>query len=258
MLGIGIDITARRQAELEAKQRRDDLGHLGRVALMGEMSASLAHELNQPLSGIVSNASAGQRFIARGNVDLNELRDLLADISADGRRAGEVLRGIRNMVKKGETTRQQVNLNDVVMNVVQLVTTDALLHSCELQTALDPDLPVVDADPIQVQQILLNLIVNAFDAMSDTPASIRKVVIATERDSSGSICTSVRDYGSGISEEARQRVFEQFFTTKPEGLGMGLSIVRSMVESHAGSIAVENASGGGARFCFKLPTEAAV
>ena len=258
IMGVGIDITERKQAELEARQRHDDLGHLGRVALMGEMSASLAHELNQPLSAIVSNASAGQRFIARGNVDLNELRDLLADISADGWRAGEVLRGIRNMVKKGEITRQQVNLNDIVMNVVQLVTTDALLHSCELQTALDPDLPVVDADPIQIQQILLNLIVNAFDAMSDTPASIRKVVIATERDGSGSVCTSVRDYGSGISEEARQRVFEQFFTTKPEGLGMGLSIVRSMVESHAGSIAAENASGGGARFCFKLPTEAAV
>ncbi len=220
---------------------------------MGEMSASLAHELNQPLTGIVSNASAGERFIDRGQVDLKELRDLLADISADGKRAGEVVRGIRSMVKKGATVRQRIGLNDVVMDAVRMINHDAMLHSCDLETSLEPDLPPIEADPIQLQQVLLNLVLNAFDAMRDTPVSKRKVLIATERRGRGAIRASVRDQGTGISEEARARLFEQFFTTKSEGLGMGLAIVRSIVESHAGTIAAENAEGGGARFHFTIP-----
>src|SRR5438094_2083801 len=137
LLGISIDITARKQAELEAKQRRDELSHLSRVALIGEMSASIAHELNQPLAGIASNASAGQRFIDRGNIDLQEIRDLLTDISADARRASEVMRQIRGMIRKEQTPRQRINLNDIVMKVVHMVGPDALLHSCDLKTSLD-------------------------------------------------------------------------------------------------------------------------
>jgi signal transduction histidine kinase len=128
-----------------------------------------------------------------------------------------------------------------------------MLHSCELETLLEPNLPAIEADPIQLQQVLLNLVINAFDAMRDTPVPHRKVVIATERNGEGIIRTSVRDYGLGISEEARERVFEHFFTTKPKGLGMGLAIVRSIVESHGGTIVAENAEGGGARFQFTLP-----
>jgi len=220
---------------------------------MGEMAASIAHELNQPLSGIISNASAGQRFIDRGDVDLHELRDLLADIVADGRRAGDVIRGIQSMVKKGAPERGQVNLNDLVLNVVRMVNPDAVLHSCEVQTLLDPNLPPIEADPIQLQQVLINLVINAFDAMRNTPLSRRKVVIATERNSDGAIRTSVRDYGVGIPEEVRDRIFDHFFTTKAEGLGMGLGIVRSIVESHGGTVAAENVEGGGARFDFVLP-----
>jgi PAS domain S-box-containing protein len=257
LIGVSIDITPQKLAETEALQQREELGHLSRVAVMGELAASIAHELNQPLSGIISNASAGQRFIDRGDVDLGELRDLLADIVTDGRRAGDVIRSVQSMVKKGAPVRQRVNLNDLVMDVVRMVNPDAVLHSCEMETLLEPNLPPIEADPIQLQQVLINLVINAFDAMRDTPFSRRKVVIATERNADGAIRMSVRDYGVGISEEARERLFDHFFTTKAKGLGMGLGIVRSIVESHGGTVATENVDGEGARFCFTLPTSGA-
>ena len=256
LLGINIDITARKQAELEAKQRRDELSHLSRVALVGELSASIAHELNQPLAGILTNAGAGEFVIDRGDVDLKEIRELLADISADARRASDVVRDIRGMIKKEQLTRRRINLNDVVTNAVQIIGSDALLHACELKTSLEAALPIVAVDPIQIQQVLINLILNAFDAMRDTPVSKRRVEIMTRENGDGAIRISVRDYGVGISEEMRSRIFEQFFTTKPEGLGMGLAIVRSIVEEHAGTIEAENAEGEGARFHFTLPISA--
>ena len=257
LLGISIDITARKQAELEAKQRRDELSHLSRVALIGEMSASIAHELNQPLAGIASNAGAGQRFIDRGNVDLQEIRELLADIGADARRASDVVRGIRGMIKKEQMGRQRINLNDIVTNVVHILSSDALLHWCELKTSLDTNLPMVEADPIQIQQVLINLVVNAFEAMPETPVSTREVEINTQQNADGAVRVSVRDYGVGISPETRSRLFEQFFTTKAEGLGMGLAIARSIVEAHAGTIDAESAEDGGARFHFTLPRSTA-
>ena len=257
LLGISIDITARKQAELEAKQRRDELSHLSRVALIGEMSASIAHELNQPLAGIVSNAGAGRRFIDRGNVDLQEIRELLADIGADARRASDVVRGIRGMIKKEQMGRQRINLNDIVTNIVHILSSDALLHWCKLKTSLDTNLPMVEAGPIQIQQVLINLVVNAFDALRDTPVSKREVEINTQQNADGAVRVSVRDYGVGVSPETRSRLFEQFFTTKAEGLGMGLAIARSIVEAHAGTIDAENAEGGGARFHFTLPISTA-
>jgi two-component system, LuxR family, sensor kinase FixL len=253
LLGISIDITARKQAELDAQRGRAELSHLSRVALMGEMSASIAHELNQPLSGILSNAAAGQRFIDRGDFDLHEIRELLGDIISDGRRASDVVRGIRGMVKKEQLARRSVDLNEVVMDAWRMASTDALLHSCQLETSLDPNLPAIDGDPVQLQQVLLNLAINAFDAMRDTPASKRKVLIATQSNGDGTVRTSVRDYGVGISDEMQDRLFDPFFSTKTEGLGMGLAIVRSIVESHGGTITAENADGGGTRFEFVLP-----
>jgi two-component system sensor kinase FixL len=258
VLASVVDISTRKAAEAEALQHREELGHLSRVAVMGEMAASLAHELNQPLSGIISNASAGQRFIDRGNVDLRELRELLADIVADGRRAGDVIGGIRSMIRKEAPGRQRVYLNDLVTNVVRMIKSDAMLHSCQLETVLGPNLPALEADPVQLQQVLINLVVNAFDAMRNTPLSGRKVVIVTKRNGDGTILTSVRDYGVGIPEEIRARLFDHFFTTKAEGLGMGLGIVRSIVESHGGTVAAENVEGGGARFYFVLPANAAL
>jgi PAS domain S-box-containing protein len=257
VLAAVADITARKEAELESLRHREELSHLSRVAAMGELAASIAHELNQPLSGITSNAGAGQRFIDRGNVDLRELRDLLGDIMADARRAGEVIRGIQSMVKKGAPARQRLNLNDLVINVARMVNPNAMLQSCELETLLEPDLPTVEADPIQLQQVILNLVINAFDAMRDMAVPQRKVVIGTERTADGAIRTSVRDYGVGISDQTRDRLFDHFFTTKAQGLGMGLAIVRSIVESHGGTIQGENVEGGGARFHFTLPATAA-
>ncbi len=253
ILGISIDITARKQAELNTQRDRAQLSHLSRVALMGEMSASIAHELNQPLAGILSNAAAGKRFIDRGDVDLGEVRELLGDIISDGRRASDVVRGIRGMVKKEQIARRSVDLNEVVMDAVRMVSADALLHSCQLETSLDTNLPVVNGDPIQLQQVLLNLVINAFDAMRDAPISNRRVAIATQPNEDGTVRISVRDYGLGISEEMRDRLFDPFFSTKTEGLGMGLAIVRSIIESHGGTITAENADGGGARFEFVLP-----
>ena len=253
VLALITDISIRKEAELEAQRHRAELTHLGRVALMGEMSASLAHELNQPLAAIVSNAEAGQRFIDGGDVDLAELRELLGDIGSDGHRASEVLRGVRGMVKKADTIRQRINLNDIVLNVVQLVQADAVLRGCELKTSLAPSLPEVEGDPTQLRQVLLNLVINAFDAMQDTPIDRRTVELATKRNGNNTIQATVRDHGSGIADRAR--VFEPFFTTKSKGLGMGLAIVRSIVESHGGVIEAENAEGGGARFHFTVSTE---
>jgi two-component system, LuxR family, sensor kinase FixL len=253
LIGVSIDITPRKLAETEALRQRDELSHLSRVALMGEMSASIAHELNQPLAGILSNAAAGQRFIDRGNVDQGEIRELLGDIIADGRRASDIVRGIRGMVKKEQVARRSVNLNEVVIDALRMISPDAVLRSCQLETSLDANLPAIDGDPVQLQQVLLNLVINAFDAMRDTPPSSRKVLIATQSNGDGTVRTSVRDHGVGISEEMQDRLFDPFFSTKTEGLGMGLAIVRSIVESHGGTITAENAHGGGARFEFVLP-----
>jgi C4-dicarboxylate-specific signal transduction histidine kinase len=256
LIGVSIDITPRKLAEAEARQYHEQVGHLSRVAAVGELAASIAHEVNQPLSAIISNAGAGKRLLDRGDVELRELQDLLDDIVADGHRAGDVIRGVQSMVKKGVPVRQQVNLNDLVINVARMVNPAAMLQSCAVETLLEPNLPTVEADPIQLQQVLLNLVINSFDAMRDTPLSNRKVVIVTERNADDAIRASVRDYGVGISEEARDQIFDHFFTTKAQGLGMGLAIVRSIVESHGGTVGGENVEDGGAHFQFVLPVSA--
>ncbi|MGH8092914.1 MAG: PAS domain S-box protein, partial [Chthoniobacterales bacterium] len=254
VLASVIDISARKRAEEEAQRRRDEIELLTRVSLLGEMTASIAHEVNQPLSGIISNASAGQRFIDRGDADPETLREILVDIVADGRRAHDVIGNIRNTIKKGSAIRERVDMNEVVTRVSQLIRPDAVSHSCDLQTALEENLPAVNGDPVQIQQVLINLIGNAFDAMLETPIERRKVVVTTAKNGNGTIQVSVRDHGAGIREEVRGRMFRQFFTTKEDGLGMGLAIVRSIIEAHGGTIAAENAEDGGARFYFALPT----
>jgi PAS domain S-box-containing protein len=253
LLGVSADITVRKQAEEEAQLRREEMSRLSHITLLGEMTASIAHELNQPLSGIMANASAGQRFIDRGDVDVDMLREILVDIAADGHRAHDVINNIRNTIKKGDTLRERIDLNFIVTKVAHMLQPDMAAHSCELETSLDKDLPSSEADPVQIRQVLINLVTNAREAMRDTPLARRKVEVATERNGNGSIAVSVRDHGPGIPDEIRERLFEQFFTTKEEGLGMGLAIVRSIIEAHGGKIEAENADGGGARFSFVLP-----
>jgi len=253
MMGASFDITERKQRELDTARHRLEMAHLGRVALMGELTASLAHELNQPLTAIVSNAAAGERFLDRGVVDLRELHELLHDIVTDGERAGKIIRGIREMIKKGEVTRGQVDMNQVVNDVVRLTKSDALSRSCTVVAELGPRHVWVEADPVQLQQVLLNLVLNSFDAMRDTPVELRRVVLSTRSDVNGIVQTGVRDFGTGLSENARKRIFEHFFSTKEEGLGMGLAIARSIVESFGGMLDARNAPGRGAVFYFVLP-----
>ncbi len=257
LLGVSMDVTARKQAELEAAQQRAELSHLTRVTLVGEMAASLAHELNQPLTAIVANASAAQRFLARGNINAEDLRELLVDISDDGRRAGEVIRGIKSMVRRAESERDSLDLNEVIGNVLRLVRADALAHGCPLGTELAPALPPVLGEAVQLQQVLLNLVINAFDAMRETPAEARRVEIQSRAVDSREIEVSVRDFGAGLPADAPGRVFDRFFSTKRDGMGMGLAIARAIIEAHGGTLGAENASGGGARFWFKLPAQGA-
>ncbi len=254
LLGVAMDVTARKQAEQDARRSREQISRLSRINLLGETTASIAHELNQPLSGITSNASAAQRFIDRGNVDLAQLREILVDIAADGRRASDIIQHIRNAINKGGGLRERINLNDLAGRVAHMLEPDARLHSCELTLSLVEGLPGIEGDPLEIQQVLINLVINAFEAMNGTPPSQRKVEIATEKNGDGTVRMIVRDYGAGIPEKARQRMFEQFFTTKEEGLGMGLAIVRSIIEAHGGKVSAENINGGGARFYFVLPT----
>jgi two-component system sensor kinase FixL len=253
VLSVIVDISARKQAEAQKRQHREEIAHLSRVAIMGEMVGALAHELNQPLTGIVNNASAGRRFIAKGRGELSKLDSLFEAIVSDGRRGDEIIRGIRNMVRKGEEVRSPVNLNDVIARVLGFVRSDALERQCALVTEPDPDLPLVQADLVQIQQVLLNLVVNAFEAMRETPAAERRVIIRSEREPNGRVQVSVRDFGTGLPTEDPRRIFERFFSTKREGMGMGLAIVRSIIESHGGELDAANARGSGACIHFSLP-----
>jgi PAS domain S-box-containing protein len=249
-----VDISARLAAEEVTRRNREQVELLGRVSLLGEMTASLAHELNQPLAAIVNNATAAMEYFKQGRLNPEKLRDILNDVVADGRRACDVMHNVRSAIKKGAAIRGRINLNDVVKAVTHMVQPDAAAQLCKIEMSLSPELPTIEGDPTQIQQVLINLIRNAFDAMCDAPTSRRIVEIATNCNGDGTICVAVRDYGSGMSEATRERLFEQFFTTKEEGLGMGLAIARSIVEAHGGTIAAENANGGGARFYFRLPT----
>jgi two-component system, LuxR family, sensor kinase FixL len=253
VLAAIVDISARKQAEAESRQYREELAHLNRVEIVAEMATALAHELNQPLSGIMNNASAGRRFIAKGRADMPKLDRLLDAIVMDVRRAGEIIRGIRAMVRKGEGARVSVNLNSIIGEVVQFVRSDALERHCMVLSELDPDLPAVSANPVQIQQVLLNIVINAFDAMRQTPVAERRVIIRSERQPNDEVCVSVRDYGTGLPKESPERIFEAFFSTKQDGLGMGLSIARSIISSHGGELTASNAEGGGTCIHFSLP-----
>jgi len=241
------------QAEKQARHHREQINLLSRVSLLGEMTASLAHELNQPLSAIITNATAGKRLIDRGKEDPETLRDILVDVVVDGHRAHEIIQDVRNTIKKGDAIRHRINLNELVTNVAHVVRPDAVACSCELETSLAKDLPLIEGDPVQIQQVLVNLVSNAFDAMRQTPLSRRKVEISTSGSGDGQVRVSVRDHGAGIRTEVHERLFDQFFTTKEQGLGMGLAIVLSIVEAHGGQIDAENVADGEARFHFTLP-----
>ncbi len=241
------------EVEDDARRNREQINLLSRVSLLGEMTASLAHELGQPLSAIITNANAGRRLIDKGKEDPETLRDILVNVASDGHRAHEIIQNVRNTIKKGDAIRHPINLNELVTKVAHVVRPDAVAYSCELETSLAKDLPLIEGDPVQIQQVLVNLVSNAFDAMRQTPPSQRKVEISTAGGGDGKVRLSVRDHGTGIRSEVHEQLFDQFFTTKEHGLGMGLAIVRSIVEAHGGKIHAENVADGGACFYFTLP-----
>jgi PAS domain S-box-containing protein len=252
-IGVTLDVSAQKQAALQMQVQREEMAHRNRVALMGEMTASFAHELNQPLTAIANNASAARRFLEHGNIDPVLLQELLQDMVADSQRAGEVIRGIRSLVRKETSVQTLLNLNSVITDTVRLVSSDVLNRESVVTTELDPHLPEVQAALVQIQQVLLNLIINSLDAVEQLPAAQRRIIISTRSDKGDVAEVSVRDFGAGLPKDHPDKVFDHFFSTKQKGMGMGLAIVRSIVEAHGGTITAENAPDRGTRMVVRLP-----
>jgi len=261
VLGASTDITKRKETEMQLQDLRAEIAHVSRISTMGELAASLAHELNQPLTAILSNAQAALRFLGREPVDLAEVREILQDIVQDNSRAGEVIRRMRALVKKEKLDFASVDLAGLIRDVATLLHSDAILLNVEIIIEAIDDMPSVVGDKVQLQQVVLNLLLNAFDAMKESPQNERKVTILTEL-YGRMVKVSVRDTGPGITPEKRARLFQPFYTTKLQGLGMGLSICRSIVEAHQGHLWAENSLStdanpgrSGAVFSFTLPVE---
>ena len=254
LIGVTIDVSAQKQADLQMQIQREEMAHLNRVALMGEMTASVAHELNQPLAALANNASAARRFLERGKIDGYLLRQLLHDMVADSQRAAEVIRGIRSLVRKEKGARVSLDLNAVVSDTIRLLSSDVLMRESVITPDLEDNLPQVEAVPVQIQQVLLNLIMNSLDAVEALRPNERRIIVSTRSIDGQTVEVSVRDFGAGLPGDNPEKVFDHFFSTKQQGMGMGLTIVRSIIESHDGTISAENASGGGARFFFRLPS----
>ena len=246
------DITERKSAEIEAQRMRQQLAHSARVATMGELTASLAHELNQPLAGIMANAQAAQRFINATPPNYSEIRDILADIVNDDKRAAEVIHRVRDLLTKGESRVEPVDVNQVVRDVLKLVASDTIIRHVKIATSLSPAPLVILGDHIQLQQLVLNLVLNAMEAMSDGNATDPTVLIST-RMSDQRVEVFVKDTGPGLRYGTEYLVFDPFFTTKPSGMGMGLSIARSIVLAHGGEIWASNNPVRGATLYFALP-----
>jgi PAS domain S-box-containing protein len=253
LLAVIVDITARRQSEREITQQRNELAHLSRVSMLGELSGSLAHELNQPLTAILSNAQAAQRFLAHLHPDLNEVRDILADIVAEDKRAGEVIRRLRLLLKKGEVQRQLLNANELVLEVLKLVRNDLVNQSIVAHTELALNPPLLHADRVSLQQVLINLVMNACDAMAGTTGQDRQFTIGTGLADNNFVLVSVSDNGTGIAPEKLEQVFAPFYTTKAQGMGLGLSVCRTIITAHGGKLWAANNSGCGATIYFTLP-----
>jgi signal transduction histidine kinase len=246
------DITGRVTAEREAQAQRTIVAHIARVATVGELATSLAHEINQPLAAIVTNAQTALRLTVANPLPLTDLTEILADVVRDGRRAGEVIRRVQALVRRGDVVRQSVDLNDLLHEVGRWVASEALIRQTALHWDLDGALPSVVGDRVQLEQVLLNLVLNALDATAEAPGSSGQVVVRTTS-TNHEVIVAVRDWGRGIAADALPRIFEPFFTTKREGLGVGLAIARSIAEMHGGRIEATNEPECGATFSFYLP-----
>ena len=249
------DLSASARMADEARRHREELAHVVRVVNLSELSGSIAHELNQPLAIILSNAQAAQRMLAHPAPDLEEVRSILADIVHEDRRAGQVIQRLRALLKRGEIDLVPVSLNAIATEVLQLAHTNLNARGMEVITALYPDLPEVRGDSVQLQQVLLNLLLNAADAMSGNPPDKRRLYVSTSVNH-GWVRLSVRDEGVGLPADI-EGIFRPFFTTKAQGLGMGLAICRSITSAHGGRLSAEPQEGSGASFHLELPLRTA-
>jgi C4-dicarboxylate-specific signal transduction histidine kinase len=243
----------RHQADLAVQSLRSTLFHASRLAAVGELTASIAHEINQPLASILTNADTARLIIDRDPARTWDIRRILADIRADNLRAGAVIRRIRGLVAKREAEHRRFAINAVVDEVLAFLRNEAARRNITLAATLDPAAPDVLADRVQLQQVILNLVLNAMDAMEETPAPRRIVAVSTAILEDGSAQISVADRGHGIAAENFPRLFTSFWSTKPDGMGLGLNIVQSILEAHGGSIRAENNTSGGATFRVVLP-----
>ncbi len=253
--GVGRHITERRRAEEALRAMQAELAHVNRVTTMGQLAASIAHEVNQPIAATVTNAQAALRWLRAQPPDLGEVRDSLARIAEDGKRAGNVIGGIRALINKVPSRKDRFDLNEAILEMVALTRSEVLNHGILLQTGLAPGLPKVDGDRTQLQQVILNLILNAIEAMGGIDKGTRELRITTEREAAGGVLVTVCDSGPGLDPADVERVFTAFYTTKPTGMGMGLAICRSMVEAHGGRMWASANEPRGAVFQFTLPLE---
>jgi len=255
-----LDLTERRRVESQAREierryreAQMELAHANRVATMGQLTASIAHEVNQPIAATKVNAQAALRWLNRDVPDLEEARQLLARIVNDGDRAGNVVSRIRDLVKKAPPRMERLHMNEVIGGVIELTRSEAMKSNVSIQTRFAENLSAVAGDRTQLQQVILNLILNAVQALSESGLDVRELQISTEANHPDGVIVSVRDSGRGIGQENLDRLFDPFYTTKSAGMGMGLTICRSIVEGHGGRIWATANIPRGAAFQFKLP-----
>ena len=254
-VGTIIDVTERKQAEKERERLREaqtDLAHASRMTTMGELTASLAHEVNQPITAVINGASTCVRWLSRNEPDVAEALEAASGVVRNARRAADIVNRIRSISKKEDSKKHLANVNELIREIIALLRSEAGKHSVSIRTDLDPDLPWVIADSVQMQQVMMNLILNSIDAMKGVDRT-RELAIRSQRVGNRQLMISVSDTGVGLPQDYIDRIFDAFFTTKAHGIGLGLRISRTIVESHGGRLWATNNSPRGASFCFTLP-----
>jgi signal transduction histidine kinase len=245
----------RKQAEAEAAEQRHEVAHLMRVSVLGELSGTIAHEINQPLTAILSNAQAALHLLAQKSPNLEEVRDAINDIVHEDNRAGDVISRVRNLLRKGESKSEQVDLNELVTSTITLLNSELIGRRIEVETDLAGRLPATFGDPVQLQQVLLNLFMNAMDAMASTAQPQRRIKVSTRALEADAVEVRIRDRGHGIEAQSQAQMFKPFYTSKPHGLGLGLTICSTIAQAHGGKLGLVNHPDRGAVAVLSLPVQ---